>query len=118
MKKRGFMRHPVVDESKCSGCRKCIDTCGNECLGFDEIRKVAYVKTPYDCTAEFRKCISGCPAGAIYFPDEEEYFAYVKQRLQWLESVFGPRAASPGQHPFPLPSPSLPSEKPIDKTAQ
>lgn len=118
MKKRGFMRHPVVEESKCIGCRKCVDTCGNDCLGFDEIRKVAYVKTPYDCTAEFRKCISGCPAGAIYFPDEEEYFAHVKQRLQWLESVFGPRAGSSDPTAPPLPSHLSYSEKSIDKTAQ
>lgn len=118
MKKRGFMRHPVVDESKCIGCRKCVDTCGNDCLGFDEIRKVAYVKTPYDCTAEFRKCISGCPADAIYFPDEEEYFAHVKQRLQWLESVFGPRAANPIPHTPPSTSNTSPSENTVDKLAQ
>lgn len=118
MEKRGLFFHPVINEGKCIGCRKCIDICGNGCLGFDEIRKVAYVKAPSECLADLRSCESGCPAGAIYFPDEEEYFAYVKQRLQWLESVFGPRHGDHLNPPLPPPpSPSL-FEKPVDKNGQ
>lgn len=121
MEKQGFQWHPVIDESKCIGCRSCINTCGKDCLGFDEIRMVAYVKAPFDCIPEFRTCEARCPAGAISFPDEEEYFVYVNQRLLRLEAAFGPRGADLSNNDSPeTPTPCLPpsAEKTIDKPGQ
>jgi NAD-dependent dihydropyrimidine dehydrogenase PreA subunit len=74
--------HPDIDAEKCTGCRTCIDFCRNDVLEFDGATQKAKLKNPDNCVVECRTCARLCPAGAITFPDEEKFIAYIKEKLE------------------------------------
>ncbi len=74
--------HPEIDEEKCIGCRTCVEFCKNDVLEFDEATQKAKVKNPDNCVVECRTCARLCQACAISFPDEEEFAAFIKEKLE------------------------------------
>jgi len=38
---------PALDETRCTGCRDCVDTCPTKCLAM--IRTVPWLPRPRDC---------------------------------------------------------------------
>lgn len=73
--------YPVIDPEKCIGCKACIECCKNDAFEFDESTGKTRVKTPYNCVVECRTCARMCPTGAITFPDEAAFTAYIKEKL-------------------------------------
>jgi NAD-dependent dihydropyrimidine dehydrogenase PreA subunit len=72
---------PAIDETKCIGCRSCVEFCPNDVLEFDEAAGKARVKNPYNCVVECKACAKLCPVDAISFPNEEDFSAYIKKKL-------------------------------------
>jgi NAD-dependent dihydropyrimidine dehydrogenase PreA subunit len=72
---------PFIDEDKCVGCKSCVEFCPNDVLEFDEGTEKARVIHPYHCTVECRACAKLCPAEAIFFPNEDEFSAFLKEKL-------------------------------------
>ena len=52
-----------VDESKCDGCRSCIEVCPVEAITVEDVAKV----NPYECV-DCGSCVDACPKGAITLP--------------------------------------------------
>lgn len=73
--------NPTIDAEKCIGCKACVEFCKNDVLEFDEATGKTRVKNPYNCVVECRTCARLCPTGAITFPDEEAFIAYIKEKL-------------------------------------
>jgi NAD-dependent dihydropyrimidine dehydrogenase PreA subunit len=72
---------PIIDETKCIGCRACVDFCPNDVLEFHAADGKARVKNPYNCVVECKACVKLCPVEAITFPDEEAFSLFIKQKL-------------------------------------
>jgi NAD-dependent dihydropyrimidine dehydrogenase PreA subunit len=58
-----------------------VEFCPNEVLEFDEEAGKARVKYPYNCVVECKACAKLCPVDAISFPNEAEFSAFVKKKL-------------------------------------
>lgn len=63
------MPTPKIDDSKCDGCKTCIEICPMQVFEFDESSKKAVVKKPKECIG-CRACEVQCEAGAIKVSDE------------------------------------------------
>jgi NAD-dependent dihydropyrimidine dehydrogenase PreA subunit len=72
---------PTIDETKCIGCRSCVEFCPNDVLEFNEAEGKARVKNPYNCVVECKACAKLCPVDAISFPDEEMFSAFIRKKL-------------------------------------
>jgi len=72
--------YPILDPGKCTGCRTCVDFCRNDVLAFDESAGKATVKNPFNCVVECSACERLCPQGAIAFPDDKAWAAFIKDR--------------------------------------
>jgi NAD-dependent dihydropyrimidine dehydrogenase PreA subunit len=55
------MSTPTVDDSMCSACGTCVDSCPNGCY---DLMATAVMARPDDCT-ECGVCVDDCPSGAI-----------------------------------------------------
>ncbi len=53
-----------IDESKCDGCRVCVEDCPLDVLRMDHEKEVAFIKYIEDCQSCFL-CEHACPKGAI-----------------------------------------------------
>ena len=53
-----------IDESVCTGCELCVDSCMMDVIYFSGDKNVAYAKYPDDCQACFL-CVGDCPVDAI-----------------------------------------------------
>lgn len=53
---------PVVDDALCTGCGKCVEACGPQCL--EVAGNLAVLIRPDLCGSE-EHCIEPCPEGAI-----------------------------------------------------
>jgi len=73
--------YPTIDPDLCTGCRTCIDFCRNDVLEFDETAGKSRVKSPYNCVVECSTCAKLCPEGAIRFPGEVSFSAFIKDRI-------------------------------------
>jgi len=60
--------HPTIDESKCTGCKKCFEFCSHKVYRFDETRKKTHVARPLECVVGCSSCKGLCEAEAIFFP--------------------------------------------------
>ena len=60
--------HPTVDDSKCTGCKKCFEFCSHKVYRFDEKRKKTRVARPLECVVGCSSCRGLCEAEAISFP--------------------------------------------------
>lgn len=60
--------HPTVDESKCTGCRKCFEFCAHKVYRFDENRQKTRVAQPLECVVGCSSCKGLCETEAISFP--------------------------------------------------
>lgn len=72
---------PTIDEETCIGCKECVQFCPNEVLEFDEQAGKARVKYPSNCVVECKACAKLCPVDAISFPNEVEFSAFIKKKL-------------------------------------
>jgi len=72
---------PIIDEERCIGCKECVEFCPNEVLEFDEAAGKARVKYPFNCVVECNACAKLCPVAAISFPNEEDFSAFIKKKL-------------------------------------
>ncbi len=62
----------VVDETKCAGCKTCIELCPYKAISFDEEKKVSIINEAL-CKG-CGTCVPACPSGAItahHFTDEQ-----------------------------------------------
>jgi len=60
------MPEPVIDESKCTGCKTCVEICPMECFAMEgEKAKVVLPKKCIGC----RACEVQCPAECIIVND-------------------------------------------------
>lgn len=73
--------YPTIDPGKCTGCRTCVDFCRNDVLEYDIDSGKSRVKNPYNCVVECSACATLCPEGAIGFPEEGAWTAFIKGRL-------------------------------------
>lgn len=73
--------YPGIAEEKCTGCKSCLACCKERVIAFDEGARKCRIASPGKCRMECRTCASVCPAGAVTFPDEEKFIAYLRQRL-------------------------------------
>src|SRR3970040_2923407 len=73
--------YPTIDPGVCTGCRTCVDFCKNDVLEFDEAAGKSRVNNPYNCIVERSTCAKLCPDGAIRFPDEATFSAFIKERI-------------------------------------
>lgn len=56
---------PVIDETKCIGCGKCVDICTEDVFFGSRKKQVPVVTYPEFC-AHFNACVEACPVeGAI-----------------------------------------------------
>jgi 2-oxoglutarate ferredoxin oxidoreductase subunit delta len=62
------MPSPVIDLTKCTGCKTCIEICPMQVFAFDDKKKKAMVKKPKDCIG-CRACEVQCPQAAIKVND-------------------------------------------------
>lgn len=53
---------PVIDPEACTGCNKCIEACGPQCLELSG--GIAFLARPNACGSE-EHCIEPCPEEAI-----------------------------------------------------
>jgi len=80
-----------IDQSKCVGCKKCINVCPGSLLAADESSK-AFIKRPYECWG-CTACLKECSAGAIALilgPDMEgrgEYLTVKKEGTVYIWEV-------------------------------
>lgn len=72
---------PTVDETKCIGCRECLEICKNAVFSFDDVFMKSKVVRPFNCVIECRTCAKLCPADAISFPEEKEFSDLIKEKL-------------------------------------
>ncbi len=63
--------NPVIDESKCIGCRLCATTCGRKVYKFDYEKKKSKVVNPKNCMVACQTCANLCPVSAIAFSKGE-----------------------------------------------
>ena len=73
--------YPTIDPDKCTGCRTCVDFCRNDVLEFNEADGKTRVKNHYNCVVECSTCAKLCPEGAITFPEEVAWIAFIKNRM-------------------------------------
>ena len=73
--------YPTIDPGVCTGRRTCVDFCKNDVLEFDEAAGKSRVNNPYNCIVECSTCAKLCPEGAIRFPDEATFSAFIKERI-------------------------------------
>ena len=52
-----------VDESKCDGCRSCVEVCPSEAITVEDVARV----NPDECV-DCGACVDACPKGAITLP--------------------------------------------------
>ena len=69
---------PIVDASRCDGCRKCYEFCPKGV--FDIINNRAEAANPFECVLLCSGCVSKCPRDAISFPDRADFVKYVEYR--------------------------------------
>lgn len=72
---------PTIDDERCIGCKSCVEFCPNAVLEFDEAAGKARVKNPYNCVVECKACAKLCPVDAISFPNEEDFSAFIREKL-------------------------------------
>lgn len=61
--------YPVIDYTKCSSCRTCVDFCPHDVYALGE-QSEPVVVYPDGCVFRCRNCAKRCPAGAIsYYGD-------------------------------------------------
>jgi NAD-dependent dihydropyrimidine dehydrogenase PreA subunit len=60
--------YPVVDESNCNGCRKCVSFCAFSVFSYSPSVAVVTVTDPYACVVGCTLCASICEPGVISFP--------------------------------------------------
>jgi len=60
--------HPVVDETKCAGCKACIEFCSHGVYAWDEQADRPVVAEPCHCVVGCSSCMNQCAAEAISFP--------------------------------------------------
>ena len=70
--------HPVINESKCTGCGMCVTSCGRKVFDYDWKRKRAIVARPLQCMVGCTSCEVWCISNAISFPDPQ----YVKDLIK------------------------------------
>jgi NAD-dependent dihydropyrimidine dehydrogenase PreA subunit len=72
---------PSIDAVECIGCKACVDFCKNDVLEYDETIGKTTVKNPFNCVVECQTCARLCPVGAITFPDETSFSAFITEKL-------------------------------------
>lgn len=60
--------YPVIDYSRCGGCRECLNYCVFSVFGLDPSDHLV-VKDRDACRPECRECLHRCASNAILFPD-------------------------------------------------
>ena len=80
----------VIDESKCIGCRYCVNACPFGVPKWRETANKAFkCRMCQDRTANGRQpaCVSTCPAGALAFGDRSEMVKEAEKRLSQVKSA-------------------------------
>lgn len=60
--------NPTIEESKCTGCKKCFEFCKHHVYRFDEKAEKSRVARPLECVVGCSSCKGLCEAEAISFP--------------------------------------------------
>ncbi len=70
---------PTIDAELCTGCKTCVEFCKNDVLAFDGETEKVLVANPFHCVVECRTCSRLCPSGAISFPAEKDFAAWLQE---------------------------------------
>jgi len=62
---------PILDDSLCDGCGKCVSFCPEKVFEFTEDGSKVYIASPFDCQVGCSSCERICPRKAIAFPPRE-----------------------------------------------
>jgi NAD-dependent dihydropyrimidine dehydrogenase PreA subunit len=74
--------YPTIDEQLCTNCGVCVDFCTHGVYAVEDIRTV--VTAPYSCIVGCSGCESQCAAGAIKFPEMEQFLHTLRElRVQF-----------------------------------
>lgn len=68
--------YPTIHAEQCTGCGECITFC--QYGVYQEQQGKPRVINPYGCMVGCSECTKICPAGAIEFPDQEEFLVLLK----------------------------------------
>jgi pyruvate ferredoxin oxidoreductase delta subunit len=63
---------PVIDESKCIGCQKCVLACPDNAIRMKKTKQGLKSKVNYDYCKGCGSCASKCPANAITMKRDEK----------------------------------------------
>jgi len=73
----------VVDESKCTGCGDCVNTCSTRAIGAVWVNPLKKVAIKCDLCGGDPKCISACPWQALSLKElDHEELRRVRERLK------------------------------------
>jgi NAD-dependent dihydropyrimidine dehydrogenase PreA subunit len=73
---------PIIDSTKCTSCRTCVEFCRNEVLEVASGEQKIRVRSPYNCVVECSTCGRLCPREAISFPDQKEFTDSIRTLLR------------------------------------
>lgn len=63
---------PIIDFSKCIGCKECFNFCKNGVFEWDEVNNKPKISRPYNCVVGCSACVNLCSGDAIKFPSKRE----------------------------------------------
>lgn len=76
----------IIDPTKCTGCKLCVDACPHCAIFFNDNLGIAQKCTACshlrdndpETWANTTRCVDACPTGALRFGDEEDFADFIK----------------------------------------
>ena len=75
----------IIDPTKCTGCKLCVDTCPHDAIYFNESLNLAQKCTgcahllDNDSEWEVPRCVDQCPTDALQFGEEKDFKKFIKE---------------------------------------
>ncbi len=79
----------VVDEEKCTGCKKCVKACPYDAIKYDKVKKsVVKCDLCYERTKRGLQpaCVQACPAKVVYVGKVKDIESQIEKRRQEIKN--------------------------------